>query len=146
MKVILIKKIPHLGESGDVKEVAEGYARNYLIPQKLAIIATKSSLEKIVERKNEENKKTTEKNKRLRELSAEFNGKTFTLSAKGKKGTLFGSVGPKEIATEIGKHGFAVEEKMIDLKEHIKKTGSYEIIIKFSPEIRSTAYLTVEEK
>jgi large subunit ribosomal protein L9 len=146
MKVIILKKIAHLGDAGDIKEVAEGYARNYLIPQKLAILATKDALDKVVEKKNEANKIIAEKNKLLGEMSAKLNGKNFTFSAKGKKGTLFGSIGSKEIAAELNKNGFAAEERMIDLKEHIKKIGSYEIKIKLSPENQATIYLTVEEK
>lgn len=139
MKVVLIADVPKLGNRGTVVEVAEGYARNYLLPRGLAVEATAGRLKELnLEKKRQEAKKSQEleQARRLRQL---LDGAAVKVTTRaGEKGKLFGSVTNKEIAQAIKNTFHAdVDRRKIELKEPIKALGSYEVILKLHPEIQA---------
>jgi len=131
-KVILIQDVKDLGEEGDVKEVKRGYARNYLIPKKLAVPFTKGNLKliearrAIIEQKKEEKRQAALGLKeRLESLSLKI------VMPMGENGRLFGSVTNAIIADELQKLGISIEKKKIEIPEHsIKAQGTYKVKVK----------------
>ena len=131
-KVILIQDVKDLGEEGDVKEVRRGYARNYLIPKKLAVPFTKGNLKliearrAIIEQKKEEKRQAALGLKeRLESLSLKI------VMPMGENGRLFGSVTNAIIAEELQKLGISIEKKKIEIPEHtIKAQGTYKVRVK----------------
>ncbi|MDQ1284040.1 MAG: large subunit ribosomal protein [Patescibacteria group bacterium] len=143
MKIILLQDIKSLGKQNDIKDVSEGYARNFLLPKKLAAIATEEAV-KIAETKKEEEKAAGKaKLEKLRELAEKLKNKRIVLKKREKKGKLFGSITAKDIASELEKENLAVPEKSIIIKEAIKKTGEYEIRITLAPEVEAKIKLEV---
>ncbi|NLF44538.1 MAG: 50S ribosomal protein L9 [Syntrophomonadaceae bacterium] len=145
MKVILLKDIKDLGKTGEIKELADGYARNYLIPRGLAVEATPDKLKEI-----EEKNLKAQKNKQKEMASAEalkdkLNGKSVQISLKtGGGDKLFGAVTTKEIAELIEKQlKIKVDRKKIELEEPIKHLGDYNIKIKLYQSVQAEIKLTV---
>jgi large subunit ribosomal protein L9 len=145
VKVILLKDIKDLGKTGEIKELADGYARNYLIPRGLAVEATPDKLKEI-----EEKNLKTQKNKQKEMASAEalkdkLNGKSVQISLKtGGGDKLFGAVTTKEIAELIEKQlKIKVDRKKIELDEPIKHLGDYNIKIKLYQSVQAEIKLTV---
>jgi len=138
MKVILRADIDRLGKLGEVVNVAPGYARNYLIPKKLAYQATGGNLKRIefekrsaaqlAEREVEEARKLAEK---IKDLSLTFQVKV------GEEDRLYGSVTAADIAEEAAKQGFKIERRKILLEEPIKQLGVYNIRVRLHPEVNA---------
>ncbi len=144
MKVVLLKKVNKLGEIGEIKEVASGFASNYLIPQKLAKPASEGiikEVKKIAEKQKIENKEIEEAYKKL---ASEIKGKEFSIEKKAEKEKLFGSVKEKELADLIGIK--EITENSINFKEPIKKIGNYDVEINLSSEVKTQIKLIVKEK
>ena len=143
MKVILQADVKGTGKKGQVYDVADGYARNFLFPKKLAIEATEGNIQDISHKKAvEERRKLKEKEEaialgnKISALQVEVKTKT------GEGGRLFGSVTSKEIAEVLKKqHSLEVDKRKLELKEPIKALGSYEVSVKIHPEV--TAKLQV---
>ena len=132
MKIIIMKDIPHLGEEGDIREVANGYARNYLFPRKLAVPYDKASLHIIEQRHKAFAKRKQEKRIEANSLKEKLEQVeiVFTYPA-GENGKLFGSITGGHIADELAKIGFQIEKKRIIVPDHhIKLIGNYKIKIK----------------
>jgi large subunit ribosomal protein L9 len=135
MKIILLEDVKTLGKKGDVKEVAEGYARNFLMPKKLAQMATQTAIKNAKTAKAKEKEEETKILEKLRGIAGNLKGKEITLKAKEKKGKLFGSITPKEIVQALKKEGFDILEKSIIIKGAIKKVGEHEVRIELDKEI-----------
>lgn len=139
MKIILVKDYPRLGSEHDVLEVKDGYARNYLIPEGIAILATKGNIKhveeikkysaKAAERKVEEAKKLAEK---IAELSV-----TLKVNVKDGGEDIYGSVGSQEIVDALKEEGVEISRSSVMLAETIKKLGVYEIKIKLHKTVDS---------
>ena len=131
MKVILQKDIPNLGDAGDVKDVAEGYARNYLLPRKMVILADGSS-RKAVEHQDKLIKRKKEKRKKLSEKLAEsIQGLEITIGVQvGEEGKLFGSVTALDIAKKLKEKGFEIDKRKIILENPIRQEGEHTVKIK----------------
>lgn len=136
MEVVLTNDVEKLGKSGDIVKVSEGYARNFLLPRKLAVIVTPDNikmLETLKRRREEEEKKRLEG---LRELGGRLAAHSCTISAKaGVDDTLYGSVTAAEIAAALAAEGFEIDKKQIELAEPIKALGLYTVAVKLHPEI-----------
>ena len=145
MQVILIENVKSLGKKGELKEVSEGYARNFLIPKKIAEIATEEAIEEL--KKNQDALKTKERQEEemLRKQASEIQGKKILIKAKAEKGKLFGSIGAREIVSELRKQGFDIQEKSITLKGIIKNTGEKEIFIDFGKNIKTKIIVSIEK-
>ncbi|MBN1532648.1 MAG: 50S ribosomal protein L9 [Spirochaetes bacterium] len=131
MKVILQKDVPNLGDAGDIKEVAEGYARNYLLPRNLVLIASESSRReaehqrKLVKLKKEKRKKESEK------ILGKIDGVTVQFAVQvGEEGKLFGSVTTMDIARRLKEQGFQIDKKKIHLENPIRQEGEFEVAIR----------------
>ncbi len=134
MKVIFLKDVPGSGLQGEIKEVADGYAINYLIPKDLAVPATEQSIDRLKSQKKAEEKKKAEIEADLAEQSKALNGKKITLKVKaGTKGKLYGSVTSNDIATELkNAHGIELDKRKIELSEPLHELGTFNVIVKLS--------------
>jgi large subunit ribosomal protein L9 len=142
MQVILLENVPSLGKAGDLVKVTDGYGRNFLIPQKKAILATEKSIKvldhqrRVVQQRIEKTRKDVEKiAQQIDALSCTF------VKPVGESGKLFGSVTSMEIEDFLKGKGIEVDRKKIHLEEPIKTLGMHTVSIKLSPEL--TAQLKV---
>ncbi len=146
VKVILSQDILNLGEEGDVREVAAGYARNYLLPNKLALRYTRNNLQMFESRREHIEKrkevKRTEASGLAERLAAEQ--LTFTMPA-GENGKLFGSVNAAMIGEELGKRGYEIERKRIEVPDnHIRQVGTHTVKVKLYGQQEAPVKVVVE--
>jgi large subunit ribosomal protein L9 len=136
MQVILLEDITNLGYKDDIVTVKSGYGRNYLIPQKKAVIASESAKKVLAENLRQRAHKLEKVKKDAQSLADQLNGVSLTIGAKtSSTGTIFGSVTNIQIAEELVKKGFPVERKTIIIKESVKEIGSYKATIKLHKDI-----------
>ena len=140
MKVILQADVKGTGKKGQVFEVADGYARNFLFPKKLAIEATTGNIQDITHKKVLEDRRKEKEKETAVELAAKLNALLIEVKTKtGEGGRLFGSVTSKEIADALKKqHGVEVDKRKLELKEPIKALGNYEVHVKVHPDVIAT--------
>ncbi|PIP22882.1 MAG: 50S ribosomal protein L9 [Candidatus Nealsonbacteria bacterium CG_4_8_14_3_um_filter_39_7] len=132
MKVILLQDIENLGKKLDVKEVKDGYARNFLIPKNLVKLATKQSLIWLETQKEIMAKVAEGELEETQKKVSAIDGQEITIMTKvGKKEELFESISSQKIAEELKKIGIEIEKKQVDLETPIKKLGAYQVKIKF---------------
>ncbi|GAX62192.1 50S ribosomal protein L9 [Candidatus Scalindua japonica] len=144
MKILLKKEIKKLGNIGDVVDVANGYARNYLLPKKLATVVTKGNIEQINLQmiKNEEKRKEEIKN--LQTLAEEIANIPYTITVKtNKEGKLFGSVTASDIVKVLTEKGFQIDEKMVVLESPIKKCDMYNVNVMLHPDVKAQCRVSV---
>jgi len=147
MKVIFLKDVKNVAKAGEIKEVKEGYARNFLFKNGLAIEATEANLNNLKRKKEQE--AIAEKNKieEAKNLSKKLSNITLTLKRKtGEKGRLFGAITNTEIAEELEKMGLNIDKKLIELKNPIKEIGEYKIKVNLYKEIKGEFTLKVDEQ
>ena len=144
MKVLLCEDIEKLGWLGDVVEVAEGYARNYLLPRRLATPATEANIRAIAEEKAKRAEQRKLEGKRLEAEMKKVEGAEAVVAAKAnEQGHLFGSVTAREIAANLREQGFDIADGIVQLPEHIKEVGTHVVTLKFSPELKTTVNVVV---
>ncbi|MRJ06526.1 MAG: 50S ribosomal protein L9 [Epsilonproteobacteria bacterium] len=144
MKVILLEDVKGLGKRGEIKEVKDGYGRNYLIPRKLAKVATPQAIKEWEKIKAEEEAKLQEELKKINELKEKIEGLKLVIRHKlGANGQLYGAITNKEIAQELKNHGIEIDKRDIN-SPTIKSVGEYEIDIKLGHGIHATLHLVVE--
>lgn len=131
MKVILLKNVPKLGQKGDIKNVNEGYARNFLLPQKMVKFVPDSEAKKISEQMKKIKTKEDEKINKIKDLLNSFSDSKITLKEQAnEKGHLFAKVNKKEISQAIAKQlNTEIEEEWIKLDNPIKEVGEYDILL-----------------
>ena len=145
MKVILLQDVKGQGKKGEVIEVNEGYARNFLIKKGLAEAATASKLNDINQKKAAADYHHAEEVKAMRELAKEISGKTFTVRIKaGQGGKVFGSVTGANISDALQQAGYSIDKKKVVLAQPIKNTGVYDIDLKLMEGITSKIKISVE--
>jgi large subunit ribosomal protein L9 len=146
MKVILNQDVMGLGEEGDIKDVADGYARNFLLPKKLAVPHTKEFLVALEHKRTSIEKRKEEKRLEAAGLKERLEAEELRFSVPaGENGKLFGSVSNVNVAVELEKKGFAIEKKRIEIPEHtIRTTGIYKIRIRLYDKEEATIKLVVE--
>jgi len=144
MKIILLQDIKGLGKKGDLKDVAEGYARNFLFGKKLAEIATEGGVKKVEVIKKKQAEKDQMDLEKTQELADQLEGKAITINAKEKDGKLFGSVQIKDLLRELKKEDISVPEKSIILESPIKEIGEYEVKIELDHGIETSLMVLVE--
>lgn len=128
MKVILVKDVENLGKKYDVKEVKNGYGRNFLLPQKLAKAATKKALKWLEDQKEIINKEAEEELKMAQELASNLDGVEVAINVKiGEEGQLFESINNQKIAEKLKEMGFELKKSQIKLAEPIKELGEFPI-------------------
>ena len=146
LKVILLKKVEKLGELGDIKEVALGYARNFLIPRGLVEEATEKAIANIQAHKAELAKQAEIDLRHMEAIAAKLEGQTIEIKAKAsEEGTLYAAITPAKIAQAIKDRGFDVRKEYI-VAPTIKETGEYELTIKLDHglEVRVTFVVSPE--
>ena len=145
MKVILLGEIKGKGGEGDVVDVAQGYAENYLFPKKLAVAATKGNLKQLEERRNNIEKREAVRIADANTLKETLEGKSVVVDAKvGDEGVLFGSVTSAMIADAVkAQLGVELDRKRIELGKPIKMAGSHEVTVSLYREIRATLTVLV---
>ncbi len=145
MKVILLKDVKALGKAEEIKEVSDGYARNYLFKNGLAKEATSEGINSIRIKKETEAFKDAEKKRLAIEARNKINGITVDVFVKcGEKGKVFGSVTSQAIADAVNKAGFEIDKKMLVLKDSIKNVGLYEVEVKFMPDVAAKIKVDVK--
>ena len=148
MKVILLQELKGKGGEGDVVDVAPGFANNYLMPQGIAILATKGNLKQLEMRKNNIAKREATRLADADKLKSVLDGASVKVDAKvGEEGQLFGSVTAKEIAEGIEKQlGVTLEKRKVVLKDDIKAFGSYTIEVKIYNGVSANVFVVVGEE
>ncbi|MCK4591865.1 50S ribosomal protein L9 [Candidatus Parcubacteria bacterium] len=130
MKVILTKDVQNLGCAGDIKEIADGYARNFLIPGGYVAIATKDIIKQSEKMKLEKEKQAEEGLKIAEELSGKLESMSVTIKSKADdSGKLYAAIKAKEISELLGDKGFDINKDKIVIGEPIKEIGDYEVVI-----------------
>ena len=144
MKVLLKEDIRKLGWFGDVVEVNNGYARNYLLPQGLATTVSEDNIRSLAEEKAKRAEQRIKEKKRLEEAAKAVEGAEAVIAAKAnEQGHLFGSVTGDQIAANLREQGFTVADEVVHLPEHIKEVGTHEVKLKFSESVVSTVRVVV---
>ncbi len=144
MKVLLCEDIDKLGWLGDVVEVSNGYARNYLLPQGLAKVANEASIRAIAEEKAKRAEQRRLEGKRLEEAVKAIEGAEAVVAAKAnEQGHLFGSVNERQIAANLREQGFEVRDEIVQLPEHIKDIGTHPVTLKFRDDLTATVNVVV---
>ena len=147
MKVILLKDVKGQGKKGEVVDVNEGYARNFLVKKGLAEVATASKLNELKQKKAAADYHKAEEVKATKALAEELKGKTFTVKIKaGQGGKVFGSVTGANIADSLQAAGYSVDKKKVVLAQPIKNVGTYEVDLKLMEGISSKINVTVESE
>jgi len=146
VKVIFLKDVPSVGQKGEIREVASGYARNYLIPNGLALEATAGRLKDLKMREETRLKRSARERQEAQELAARLSGKVLTVKVKaGEEGRLFGSVTAADVAGALLAEGIKVDKKKIAFAEHIKSLGRYTVQVKLHPEVSVPLTILVEK-
>ena len=146
MKVVLLQDVKALGKKGDVVEVSEGYARNFLLTKKYAVEATPANLNTLKLQKANADRIAAEQLAEAKDIAAKLENVTVTVAIKaGGNGKTFGSVSSKEIAQELEKQGFEVDKKKIVLPDPIKEFGKYEVKIKLHKDVQAGVKVNVVE-
>jgi large subunit ribosomal protein L9 len=145
VKVILLREIKNLGKEGDIKDVSDGYARNYLIPKGLAAEATANRLKENQEKKLRVQKQKEREKNEAQYFKEQLDGKALTIKVKtGGGNKLFGSVTSREISAIISEQlGISLDKKKIDLAEPIKHLGEYAVKIRLYPSIQAVIKIIV---
>lgn len=148
MKVVFLQDVANVARAGEVKEVANGYGRNFLIPQKLALLARPEVMHNIGAQIEAKARSQAQTGTELRELAGHLEGREIILQARtGGTDQLYGSITAADIATELeSATGFVVDKKKIELGESIRHLGSYEVAIRLAKEIVPKIKITVTEK
>ena len=147
MKVILTTDVPKLGKTGDMKTVADGYAQNFLIPHKLAVVASGGAYRAY----QHDIASREEKRKREREeaeiAATRIGSTTLTMGVKvGEGGKLYGSINNQDIAEALGRRGIIVDKHKIDLDQPIKSLGTYKVAVKVLSGLTPEVTIVVEPK
>ena len=148
MKVILLENVKSLGKKGEIVNVNDGYARNFILPKKLGVEATGKNLNDLKLQKNNEKKVAQENLDAAKELAAELSAGKVELAIKvGKGGRTFGSVSSKEIAVAVkDQMQLDIDKKKIQLKESIKSLGTHIVTVKLHPEVSAELKVVVKEE
>ena len=144
MEVILMQSVDNLGEMGETVSVARGYARNFLIPKGLAVLATEGHRKLVAEHMKLEAKRDDLRKAGAEELAAKLGELSCTITVQaGDDDKLFGSVGPRDIAEALKAESKDFDHKQIVLDEAIKQLGVYSVPVKLHPEVEVTAKVWV---
>lgn len=148
MKVILLEDVKSLGKKGEVVNVSDGYARNFILKKNLGLEATPKALNDLKLQKQNDEKIAAENLEKAKALAGELSGKSVTLSIKaGSDGRAFGSVSTKEISAATKEQlGYDLDKKKMHLAEPIKSVGSFTVSVKLHPKVTAELKVIVKEK
>lgn len=147
MQVILQTDVPDLGKAGDIVQVKEGYGRNYLIPQKKAVLADPKNLRMLEHQKKVVAAQQMKLKRKAEELQDKLNSTTITIAREtAEEEKLFGSVTTKDIADSLRKEGIMVDRHHIHLEHPIKSIGVFDVHVKLHPEVTGIIKVWVVKK
>ena len=146
MKVLFAKDVKNVAKAGEIKEVADGYARNFLIPHGLAVPATEGEMKKRKEVEAAQAKKEAKAETEAKSLAQELSAITVTIKARvGEQNRLYGSITAADVAEALEKQtGHTVDRRRVELEEPIKRTGSYEVAIHLGRDLAPKIKVVVE--
>lgn len=143
MDVILLDNVEHLGEKGEVHEVADGYGRNYLIPQGLARVATDGAVRQLQEEERQQARRQAAKKDEAEKVKKELEDMQVVFSAKvGEENRIFGTVTTQQVAVELSNRGYDIDRRDIELDEDIRYVGAYTATIQVHDDV--TASLDIQ--
>jgi len=148
MKIVLLENVPGKGIAGEIREVSKGYAKNFLLPRGLALIATPDVQKRVELRLEKERLEESVDRERLVELAQQIEGKEIRFKARvGGGERLFGSITAADVAEQLsGIIGSVIDKKRIDIEKPFHQTGSYEIAVKLASDIRPSITVVIEEE
>lgn len=146
MEIILMQDVKSLGKKGEVVKVSDGYARNFILPKKLGVEATKQNMYDLKLQKDAEDRRQKEILEEARQLGKKLEASTVNLKIKtGEGGKTFGSISTKEIATTLNEQsGLNLDRKKLQLSEPIKNAGTYTVGVKLHPKVTVNLKVVVE--
>jgi large subunit ribosomal protein L9 len=146
MKVIFLQDVKGQGKKGEIKDVSEGYARNFLLPRGLAQLATEGNRKTLEQRHVAEGKRKEREKEEAKALAERLAALTLTIPAKaGESGRLFGAITSKQIAEALEKQQIVVDKRKIELNEPIRALGVTRVALKLHPEVKGTLNVHVVE-
>jgi large subunit ribosomal protein L9 len=144
MEVILREHIDNLGRRGEIVKVSDGYARNYLLPRKLALLATEGNKQRIAKERVKFEAVEAEERRIAEAMAARMNNLELEISRRvGETEALYGSVTSSDLGEALAKNGFDVDRRKIQLQEPIKRLGEFDIQIKLQRDVTATVKLKV---
>jgi large subunit ribosomal protein L9 len=147
MKVILLENVDSLGKKNEIKDVPAGFARNFLIPKGLVIIATEENIQKIEEQKIKDAEKSSKELELMEKQASQLDGMEVVIEVTtGKEGQLFQSINKQKIVEQLKELGFEVDKNHIDLKTPIKELGEFNVKIKFEHNLEAEIKVIVSQK
>jgi len=148
MKVIVVKDFNKLGFEGEVKDVSDGYARNFLIPRSIVVPATRNNLAAWEKRRKEKEAQLLAEKGKMEELAAKLGGLNVTIKVDaGESGKLFGSVTPQDVADAVREaSGTEIDRRSVMLPDNIKGIGTHEVSIRLHPQVSAKVKVEVEAK
>ena len=148
MKVVLLEDLPGNGKAGEIKEVSKGYARNFLLPQGLALLATPTVIKQVESRLEREKLEESIDRDKLVELAQQIEGKEIRFQARlGAGERLFGSITAADVAENLSQAiGSVIDKKKIDIEKSLRKTGSHEVAVKLASDLNPLITVIIEEE
>ena len=144
MKVLLCEDVENLGWFGDVVDVKDGYARNYLLPQGVGTVPTEANIKSLADEKAKRSEFRKVALAKLAQVASAVEGAEAVLAAKAnEQGHLFGSVSERDIATNLREQGFEISDGMVRLDGHIKDVGTHEVTLKIAAELTAKVSVVV---
>jgi large subunit ribosomal protein L9 len=144
MKVILMTDVPALGHRGETRDVASGYARNFLLPRKLAVLATPANLKNVEHLKRQRQKEEDRALEAARATAGKIDALTLTVTARASEdGRLYGSVSAQDVIEFLERHQVSVEKRRVQLEEAIKAVGDYQVPIRLHGDVTATLTVSV---
>ncbi|HWC62971.1 MAG TPA: 50S ribosomal protein L9 [Rhizomicrobium sp.] len=144
MQVILLERVEKLGQMGDEVRVKDGFARNFLLPKKKALRATKANREYFQTQKAKLEAHNLERRKDAEAVAKKLNGKSFVLIRQaGDRGQLYGSVSPRDVAAAIEQGGFKVDRHQVNISQAIKTIGLFTLPVVLHPEVKVSITINV---
>jgi large subunit ribosomal protein L9 len=144
MEVILREHVDNLGRRGEIVKVADGYARNYLLPRKLALVATEGNKQRVERERAKFDAHEAEERKVAEAIATRLSGIELEIARKvGETEALYGSVTTSDVAQALAEQGFEVDRRKIQLQEPIKRLGTFEIPVRLHRDVTATVKVTV---
>jgi len=148
MKVVLLEDLPGRGKAGEIKEVSNGYARNFLLPRGLALLATPAVIKQVESRLEQKKLEESIDRDKLVELAQQIEGKEIIFEARmGAGERLFGSITAADVAEKLSQTiGSVIDKKKIDIEKSLRKTGSHQVVVKLASDLNPQITVVIEEE
>ena len=148
MKVVLLEDLPGKGKAGEIKEVSKGYARHFLLPRGLALVATPTVIKQVESSLEKEKLEESIDRDKLVELAQQIEGKEIRFKARmGAGERLFGSITAADVAEELSRAiGSVIDKKKIDIEKSLRKTGSHQVAVKLASDLNPQITVVIEEE